>query len=142
MSNLIFQPIAVLAAWTMVMWIWMYATRLPAMQKAKIDLDPSVYTKDDLKKLPQKVQWKADNYNHLLELPTVFYAVAISFAVLGVGDGLNLWLAWAFVVLRIIHSIWQATVNIVPIRFAIFALSSLVLMAMVVHLFVHVFFHH
>ncbi len=126
----------------MVMLIWMYICRLPAMNKANIDLDPAVYTKDDLKKLPQKVQWKADNYNHLLELPTVFYAVAISFAVLEIGDGLNLWLAWAFVGLRIIHSLVQATVNVIIVRFAIFLLSSLALLAMVVHLFVHVFFHH
>ena len=126
----------------MVMLIWMYICRLPAMNKANIDLDPAVYTKDDLKKLPQKVQWKADNYNHLLELPTVFYAVAISLAVLEIGDGLNLWLAWAFVGLRIIHSLVQATVNVIIVRFAIFLLSSLALLAMVVHLFVHVFFHH
>jgi len=142
MNSPIFQPVAILAGWTMVMLIWMYICRLPAMNKANIDLDPAVYTKDDLKKLPQKVQWKADNYNHLLELPTVFYAVAISLAVLEIGDGLNLWLAWAFVGLRIIHSLVQATVNVIIVRFAIFLLSSLALLAMVVHLFVHVFFHH
>ena len=142
MNSPIFQPVAVLAAWTMVMWGWMYLTRIPAMQKAKINMDPSVYTKDDLKTLPKTVQWKADNYNHLLEQPTVFYAVAISLAVLGIGDGLNLWLAWAFVALRIVHSLVQATVNIIMVRFTIFSISSLVLIAMVVHLVVRVFFHH
>ena len=142
MDNLIFQPVAILLAWTMVMGLWMLITRLPAMQKAKIDMSPATYTKADLDKLPLKVQWKADNYNHLLELPTLFYAVAISFAILGIGDGFNLWLAWAFVILRIIHSTWQATVNIVPVRFALFALSSLCLIAMVLHLCIHVFFHH
>ncbi len=142
MESPIFQPVAVLLAWTMVMWISMYATRIPAMQKAKIDLDPSVYTTDDLKRLPRQTQWKADNYNHLFEQPTAFYAVAILLGVTGTGDGLNLYLAWGYVALRILHSLVQATVNIIIIRFSIFALSTLCLMALVLHAVIHIFLHH
>ena len=61
--------------------------------------------------IPREVQWKAHNYNHLHEAPTVFYAVALALAVLGQGDGLNAKIAWAYVGLRIVHSIWQSTVN-------------------------------
>lgn len=135
MTSEIMKPLAVLAAWTMVMWVWMYITRIPAMNAAKLDADELVKqggkTLDDL--LPAQIQWKAHNYNHLHEAPTVFYAVALALAVMGQGDGLNATLAWAYVGLRIVHSLVQVTVNKVMVRFLIFALSSFVLMALVVH---------
>ena len=137
----ILQPVVVLAAWTMVMWVWMYATRIPAVRAAK--LDPQ-----DLSKLPPgkfdgvlmpQVQWKAHNYNHLHEAPTVFYAVAIMLAIVGAGDGYNLWLGWLYVALRVAHSLVQATVNIIMLRFAIFAVSSLVLAVLIVRAAMAVF---
>ncbi len=137
----IMQPIAALAAWTMVMWVWMYVTRIPAMTAAKVDADELVrqggQTLDDL--LPAKTQWKAHNYNHLHEAPTVFYAVALALALIGQGDGLNATLAWAYVGLRIVHSLVQVTINKVMVRFLIFSLSSLVLMALTLHLVLAVF---
>jgi hypothetical protein len=131
----ILQPVVALAAWTMVMWAWMYATRIPAMMKAQVvpdrlANDPEV-TLD--KVLPPHVQWKAHNYNHLHEAPTVFYAIALVLAITGQGDGLNAWLGWAYVALRVVHSLVQATVNKVTVRFSIFVLSSLVLIALIVH---------
>jgi hypothetical protein len=130
----ILQPVVALAAWTMVMWLWMYATRIPAMKKAKLgDADLSTLNQGKLDALlPPQVQWKAYNYNHLHEAPTVFYAVAIVLAIIGQGDGLNAWLGWAYVALRVIHSLVQATVNKVMARFAMFMLSSLVLIALIV----------
>ena len=129
----ILQPVVALAAWTMVMWAWMYATRIPALGAAKVDLDELVLdpatSLDDV--LPPQVQWKAHNYNHLHEAPTVFYAVAVVLAIIGQGDGLNTQLAWVYVALRVIHSVVQATVNKVGIRFGLFALSSLCLFALV-----------
>jgi hypothetical protein len=137
----ILKPVVALAAWTMVMWLWMYATRIPAMSAAKVD--PDQLAKDPEatldKLLPPQVQWKAHNYNHLHEAPTVFYAVAISLAILGEGDGLNATLGWAYVALRVIHSLVQAAVNKVTVRFAVFALSSLVLIALIVHAAIAVF---
>lgn len=129
----ILQPVVALAAWTMIMWFWLYGTRIPAINAAKLDLeelvtDPSV-TLDH--KLPAQVQWKAHNYNHLHEAPTVFYAVAIVLAIIGQGDGLNAQIAWAYVAFRVAHSIVQSTVNKVNIRFALFALSSFALMFLV-----------
>ena len=135
MTSEILKPLAVLAAWTMVMWVWMYITRIPAMSAAKLDADELVKqggkTLDDL--LPAHIQWKAHNYNHLHEAPTVFYAVALALAMMAQGNGLNASLAWAYVALRIVPSLVQATVNKVMVRFLIFALSSLVLMALVLH---------
>jgi hypothetical protein len=130
----ILKPAVVLMAWTMVMWAWMYGTRIPAMMRLNMDSDalardPEV-TLDRV--LPPQVQWKAHNYNHLHEAPTVFYAVAIVLAIVGEGDGLNASLGWAYVGLRIVHSLVQATVNKVVVRFAVFVLSSLVLIALIV----------
>jgi hypothetical protein len=137
----ILQPVVALAAWTMVMWTWMYATRIPAMNVAKVDPDRLARDPDAKldRLLPPEVQWKAHNYNHLHEAPTVFYAVAIVLAIVGQGDGLNAQLGWAYVALRIVHSLVQATVNKVIVRFIVFALSSLVLLALIVQAAIAVF---
>jgi hypothetical protein len=137
----ILQPVVALAAWTMVMWAWMYATRIPALGTAKVDLDEMVRdpatSLDDV--LPVGVQWKAHNYNHLHEAPTVFYAVAIVLAIIGAGDGLNAQLGWVYVALRVMHSLIQATINKVMLRFALFFMSSVVLIALVARAFLAMF---
>lgn len=130
----ILQPAVALMIWTMIMWALMYATRIPAMQKAQVDVNRLVQDPDASldRTLPARVQWKAHNYNHLHEAPTVFYAVAIVLAILGAGDGMSAFLAWIYVGLRVAHSIVQVTANKVIVRFVLFALSSLVLIALVV----------
>lgn len=120
-------PVLALILWTFVVWIWMYATRLPAMRAAGIDAT-KIKRKGDLDPLPVKVQQIADNYNHLHEQPTVFYALAIYSHLVGVIDAQNVGLAWAYVVLRVAHSVIQCTINFVPLRFVVFACSTLVLM--------------
>lgn len=137
----ILQPVVALLAWTMVMWVWMYATRIPAMLKAGLDAKGMVGTTGASLRaqLPDTVSWKADNYNHLHEAPTLFYAVAIVLAIIGQGDGFNTSLAWAYVILRVLHSVVQATWNKVAVRFALFALSSLALMALILHAGIAVF---
>lgn len=138
MPNSILAPVVALAAWTMVMWLWMYATRLPAMARAGIDGTKLVGStgrglRDDLVAAGEtRASWVADNYNHLLEQPVIFYAVALMLAVSDAGAGLNTTLAWAYVALRIVHSLIQATINIVIYRFAAFALASLALMALII----------
>jgi len=130
----ILQPAVALAAWTMVMWLWMYATRIPAMMA--LNVDPDSLARDPEarldKLLPPQVQWKAHNYNHLHEAPTVFYAVAIMLAIVGQGDGLNATLGWLYVAARVVHSLVQATVNKVTVRFAVFVVSSVVLLVLIV----------
>ena len=129
-------PVVALVAWTLVMQIWMYATRLPAMRRKGIELRGRRGGRgaqlDGV--LEDEVQWKAHNYNHLLEQPTLFYAIAISLALLGGGAyQLNVILAWAYVALRVVHSLIQATVNVVRWRFLVFSLASLVLLALTLH---------
>ncbi len=131
----IIAPVVALIAWSLVMWVWMYATRIPAMSKAGIDSRNLVGGSGaDLKaRIDPKAQWPADNYNHLMEQPTIFYAIALSLALLGAGGGVNATIAWVYVGLRIAHSLLQATVNRVIIRFTLFTLSTLCLMALTLH---------
>jgi hypothetical protein len=129
----ILQPVVVLAAWTMVMWIWMYATRIPAMGAAQVDPDRLANDPETTldRVLPPQVQWKAHNYNHLHEAPTVFYAVALVLFLTGEGDGRTAILACVYVGLRVLHSLVQATVNKVMVRFLVFAASSTVLIGLI-----------
>jgi hypothetical protein len=132
-TNAIVAPVIALALWTHVVWAWMYATRLPAIRKAKLVLDPTAPRGEQMATLPPEVRWKADNYNHLMEQPTIFYAVALSLAVLGEGGGTNATLAWAYVALRVVHTFVQTTINKIEARFGVFVLSSFVLIALTVN---------
>ena len=123
-------PVIALIAWSMVMWIWMYATRLPAILRSGMRLDPNAPSGEQMASLPAPVRWKADNYNHLMEQPTIFYALAIAITLLGEGQDLNAYLAWAYVACRIVHSLVQALSNKVELRFACFVLSNVPLFAL------------
>jgi hypothetical protein len=126
------MPVLALIAWTFVMWAWMYATRLPAMRKAGIDPQEAATSDALAQRLPPEVRWVADNYNHLHEQPTIFYALMFLAALTGGNDRTALALAWAYVGIRVVHSLVQATVNRIVVRFAIFMLGSLVLVAFTV----------
>ena len=123
-------PVIALVAWSMVMWVWMYATRIPAIHAARMKLDPNAPRGEQMSLLPPQVRWKADNYNHLMEQPTVFYAVAITLSLLSVDTGGALVFAWAYVVLRVIHSLVQVLVNKIEIRFLLFVMSNIPLFAL------------
>ncbi len=124
-------PVLALVGWTCVMWFWMYATRIPAMQKARVDMAELSRTGAPLV-LPPEIARVADNYNHLHEQPTLFYALALTAQIAGAADGPGVALAWGYVVARVVHSLVQATKNVIPVRFAVFALGSLLLMALLV----------
>jgi hypothetical protein len=115
---------------TLVMFLWMYVTRIPAMQKAGVAPQDAAHPKSYT--LPSKVARVADNYNHLFEAPTLFYAVVIAIVLLGHADPVHVTCAWAFVWLRVAHSLVQATVNIVMLRFALFASGFLAMGVMIV----------
>jgi hypothetical protein len=121
------MPVLTLVAWTLVMWVWMYATRIPAMQAAGIDPQDAAHPGTWAHRLRPGVRSVADNYNHLHEQPTIFYAVMFFAALTGGGDAMALRLAWAYVLLRVVHSLVQATINRVIVRFSIFALATLAL---------------
>jgi hypothetical protein len=139
MSSPILQPVVGLVLWSFVMWAWLYATRIPAMAKLKIIADPRRPGREFTEALPHQARWVADNYNHLLEQPTLFYAVALTVAFAGDGGIVDIALAWTYVVLRVIHSLIQATVNVIPVRFMVFSLASLALLTLAVRAAILVF---
>lgn len=131
MDQSILTPALALITWTLIIWAWMYALRIPAMQAANIDAQDAAHP-GSLNALPANVRSVADNYNHLHEQPTIFYALVFYSALAGnVGSTLTT-LAWVYVLLRVVHSLIQCTGNKVMLRFSTFALASLVLVAMAV----------
>ena len=132
MPSPILAPVIALVLWTFVMGVWLYATRIPALKKHRVVYDPQRPAEEFHAQLPADVRWKADNHNNLLEQPTLFYAVALTLALLDAGSGLNARLAWAYVAVRIAHSLVHALINRVLIRFALFAVASLILLLMTI----------
>jgi hypothetical protein len=131
-SPALVAPVIALVSWTAVIWSWMYATRIPAIVRARMRLDRMAPRGEQMATLPPRVRWKADNYNHLMEQPQVFYATALGLAVLGDDSMVSVVLAWLYVALRVVHSLVQTLVNIIPLRFAVFSASALVLYALAV----------
>ncbi|GJL95608.1 MAG: membrane protein [Hyphococcus sp.] len=119
-------PVLFLIIWTLIVWGWMYATRIPAMKAAKIDPQSAIHP-GSLSSLPTKTRVIADNYNHLHEQPTIFYALAFYSHLVGVADEINIALAWGYVALRVAHSLSQIVLRKVMARFAVFFLSTIIL---------------
>ena len=141
MHSQILQPVVVLIAWSLVMLVWMIVVRLPAMKKAGIDLGKARGGRPGALDgtIPDQAQWPAHNYIHLMEQPTLFYAVALVLAMSGVATGTDAALAWAYVALRVAHSLWQIARNVVFPRFLLFWTSTLVLAVLTVRAGVAVF---
>ncbi|MEZ6011168.1 MAG: MAPEG family protein [Hyphomonas sp.] len=124
-------PVLALVVWTLVMWLWMYATRIPAMQKAQINPDNARHPGSGYNdKIPPNVRSVADNYNHLHEQPTIFYALMFFTALTGGGDHLATNIAWAYVGLRVLHSFVQILSPKVMQRFIVFSLGTFCLFAL------------
>ncbi|KAE8315071.1 fungal-specific transcription factor domain-containing protein [Aspergillus transmontanensis] len=121
-------PVVALNIWTFVMEAWMYKTRIPIYSKMNIK---NTVTKRELDAMtPASVRWKADNYNHLMEQPTQFYAIALVLALAGQDDKTNILLAWSYVAIRVVHSLVHSTSNHIMSRFSIFVVSSVILVVM------------
>lgn len=135
MQAQVLAPAAVLVLWSLVMLFWTAGTRLGAMKQVGGGLDkakPGGRGQDLEGVLPDNVNWKAHNYNHLMEQPTLFYATVAILAIMGPGQH-DVLFAWGYVGLRIVHSIWQATVNTIPVRFSLFILSTICLIMLALH---------
>ena len=135
MENSILAPAAALVVWSIIMLIWVVVTRLPAMSKLGIDLGKAVGGRgaDIDPNVPASVAWKSHNYAHLMEQPTIFYATIMVIAISNAATPLMVSFAWSYTILRIIHSIWQATVNKVGVRFVFFLLSTICLGVLAIH---------
>ena len=131
----ILAPVVALIGWTLIMMAWMMVARFRAMKAKGLSLASAPAGSRGVRLdgvIDDSAQWKSHNYNHLMEQPTLFYAVALTLAALGSGGGYNPWLAWAYVLLRIGHSLVQVTSNIVRWRFYLFAAASLMLILLTI----------
>ena len=126
--NPLLAPVVALVAWTLLMLIWLAAARFPAMKGKPI---PDGARGADMP--PGRHNWPGHNYEHLLEQPTIFYAIVLALVAMGDRAEFNLYLAWAYVAIRIVHSLWQSMVNVVMVRFTLFALSTLCLVGLTLH---------
>ena len=129
-------PLVALVAWTLVIMAWMAVTRFATFKKMGITLDsvPAGSRGVNMEgKAPDQVQWKSHNYTHLLEQPTIFYAIVIVLALMGMDQPINVWLAWGYVGLRVVHSLIQCTVNTVKYRFTVFSLATFCLLGLTLH---------
>ncbi len=132
----ILAPVVALVAWTLIVMLWMVVARGRAFRKLGVKLSnipPGSRGVDLEGRAEPRDQWKSHNYNHLMEQPTIFYAIALTLALMDMGGGINYWLAWGYVGFRVLHSIVQGTVNVVAYRFPLFALASLCLVGLTVH---------
>jgi hypothetical protein len=131
----ILAPVVALVAWTLLIMIWMVVSRFAAMRRKGISLKGRVGGRGGAQLegvVEDEVMWKAHNYMHLVEQPTLFYAIALTLAVGHGGGGYSAMLAWTYVALRVVHSLVQTTVNIVAYRFILWTLASLALIGLVV----------
>jgi hypothetical protein len=133
-------PIVALVAWSIVMLIWMAIKRRPFVAN-RADIPEGTRGADLEAKYPGSAHWPAHNYLHLMEQPTIFYAIVIALILMGFDHPINVYLAWGYVGLRIVHSIVQATVNIVRIRFLVFLLATLCLVGLTTHAAIFLLHH-
>ena len=138
MNDTMIAPVMALVAWSLVIWLWMYLQRIPAMQKAGIKPQEARFP-GSLDRLPDTARQAADNYNHLMEQPTIFYAAALAIQVAGHADAMAVHFAWVYVGVRVLHSLVQASINLVALRFLLFVISTGVLAAMVVRELMRIF---
>jgi hypothetical protein len=124
-------PVVALVAWTLVMLIWLAIARAPFLRGR--DLPNGARGADLERSTPGKHNWPAHNYAHLMEQPTLFYAIVLTLVLMGFDAPINVWLAWGYVAFRIVHSLVQATVNVVRLRFLLFAGSTLCLLGLTTH---------
>jgi hypothetical protein len=136
-------PVVALVAWSIVMFIWMYAARFREMKRAGISLKGRVGTRGGALEgvIPDQANWKAHNYNHLMEQPTIFYAIVLALVLMGFDHPINVYLAWGYVAFRVLHSLVQATVNVVTYRFVLFTLATLCLIGLTTHAAIFLIHH-
>jgi hypothetical protein len=130
MSQQIFLPFLGMMVLTMVVWVYMYVTRLRHIARARIHPQELTTSYRAAKHFPEHIGYPADNFRNLFETPVLFYALCIYLYVTATVDSLYVALAWGFVALRAVHSAIHCTINRVHGRFIAYMLSAIVLWIM------------
>ena len=131
----ILQPAIILVIWSIIVLLWMVQARFGAIAKMGVNLSqgkPGGRGQDLNGVLPDKANWKAHNYTHLMEQPTLFYALIAIIAIADLPSPSLVYLAWGYTILRVIHSFWQSLVNTIPVRIFLFTCGTFCLLAMAI----------
>lgn len=129
-------PIVALVAWTILVMVWMFVARGVEFRRLGITMGniPDGARGSDLEgRAKPSSQWKAHNYNHLMEQPTIFYAIVVALILMHFDAAINVYLAWSYVGFRVLHSLVQGTVNVVRFRMSLFILATLCLIGLTTH---------
>lgn len=127
-NNLILQPAITLALFTLTVLLLILMKRVRAAVNKQVQIDDFKYGESDT--VPIWVCLPNRNFMNLLEVPILFYVVSIFIFITQHVDMLFVYLAWAYVVLRIVHSAIHLGYNNVVHRALIFGLSNAVLVIM------------
>lgn len=123
----IFVPLLAQVALTFLVWIFMYYERITLMRRKRIDPERLKLAGAEADELLREADQSSDNFVNLFEVPVLFFVAVLTIYVAGLTDAMHVNLAWAFVVLRAIHSLIHCTYNRVMHRFTFYALSTLTL---------------
>ena len=137
-QSALFGPFFAMMILTLIVWLYMYARRITFLNGQ--DIEPNALTPARLAEIsPPAVANPSDNLKNLFELPVIFYALVLFLELRGEADGSHVAAAWTFVFFRVLHSAVHCTINIVMLRFALYAVSSLALWFMVLRAAFHHF---
>ena len=126
----IFGPLLVMFLLTLVVWLTLYARRLPFVFSGEFKPDRGTSLELDMAS-PASIVHPSDNLKNLFELPVIFYALVIALYVTEQVDTVYLTAAWVFAGFRILHSVMHCTANIIPVRFLLYLVSAFSLWFMV-----------
>jgi hypothetical protein len=127
-------PVIALVCWSLVVMVWLGYERVRNILRLRLSPDAGKFSRDLDALMPDCARQVSANYMHLMEQPTIFYAVCLSLQFIGQGNHpINIGLAWGYVAARVLHTGVQGTVNNVSLRFALFLISSVFLIALAVH---------
>ena len=127
-------PVIALVCWTLAVMIWLGYERVRNINRLRLSPDAGKFARDLNALMPDRAKQVSDNYMHLMEQPTLFYAVCFSLQFLGQGEHpVNIGFAWGYVSIRVLHTLVHSTFNDVRIRFFLFLLSSVFLVGLVTH---------
>lgn len=127
MMTLILCALYALVALTFLVGFWMGGLRIGAMRRGEVDPQ---YFKLNTGQIGDRPAQAANNFRNLFELPVLFYVLIALMLITEDIDGIQVLLAWAFVISRILHSFIHLSYNNVTHRFLAYLAGLLVLLAM------------
>ena len=127
----ILYPMFLVITLSGILFLLLAATRIPSIIKYFGKLQAVKHSEDLRPNLPTAARNITDNYNHLFEQPTLFYALVTYIYLMQHVDPTHVYLAWLYAALRIVHSLIQITSNNVSYRALVFIGSGACLMFMI-----------